>query len=175
MCDKIAAIASLAVQVAQLGAGMAQGMNQYDPSADIYLYQQQIAQNQAITANRLAQRELDQAAHEERMLRRDRSRQGGRITATLAAGGVMVDSGSPLQVIQDHAEDSEIAALEIRSDGEFKAWRNRLDAYNHTNEARLLGFRASTTPRNDFDPFGHILDSAPGLISGAKSVRDAFR
>ncbi len=121
----------------------------------------QVAENNA----ELARRQADDARHrgriEEQRLRLENARFRGRQAAALAAGGLDVSSGSPLQVLGDSAAFGELDALQVRANAEREAFGQRLRRSDFLNEAELSRARGrSALTRGVFRTGGSLLTGA---------------
>ncbi len=100
-------------------------------------YQQAVAQNNALTAERNAQIQ-DNAADdalargriEEQQHRLKVAQMTGTQRSALAASGVQVDTGSALDMVADTAMMGEMDALTLRNNAEREAYQFRVGAYN---------------------------------------------
>lgn len=116
-------LASLVSAGAQASAARAQAQQQYQ----VAQYNRQLALNQSAYARQKAQ-------VEERNLRIRQMKQLGTMRANYGASGVDIDSGSPLDVLEESAAFAELDALNVRHAGE-------VEATGYENTARLEDFR----------------------------------
>jgi hypothetical protein len=98
-----------------------QQQNQANYQAAIARNNAQIAQNNKITALRLAEDARKRGEAEAQTFSERVRRLQGTQRATLAANGVLVDSGSALDITQETAETGQLDALTIRSNAEREA------------------------------------------------------
>ncbi|MGP1254927.1 MAG: virion core protein, T7 gp14 family [Kiloniellales bacterium] len=106
-------------------------------------YQRQVAENNAITSERLAEDARERGREEERRQRMTTRDLKGRQTAVLAATGFQADTGSALGILGDTAELGELDALTIRDNAAREAWRFEVQAANDRAQAGLLDVQRS--------------------------------
>lgn len=138
MCEPTTlAIASIAATAISTGAGIVGQISAGSQAEQQAAYQAGVARNNAIIAERAAQDALTRGKVEEGQ-QRDKTRQLiGLQRATLAGNGVMVDTGSALNITADTAGIGELDALTIRSNAEREAAGYRAQGMNYEAEARL--------------------------------------
>jgi len=78
---------------------------------------------------------------EERKVRRRLSATLGSQRATFGASGVVVDEGSPLDVLAHTAQEGEQDALTVRHNAAVEAWGHQVQAQNFQNQAQLQGLQ----------------------------------
>jgi len=135
-----------------LGLGVASMFQQQSATN----YQAQAAQQEAVSQNKaieyralqseqnaqLAEYEAEDARRrgedQENRVRQELSRTEGRQRAAFAASGVVVDQGSPLDVLEDTAVQGEQDALTVRHNAAQEAWGHSVAAQNYRNESDLL-------------------------------------
>lgn len=127
-------------------------------------YQQQVANNNRIYAERQAERtrqEGDIAAQEARR----RARQLiGRQKAVFAGGGVDVGSGTPVDVFSDTAAFGELDAMTLRDRAETRAVSMEQQGANYGAQADLYG----ASGRNAYA--SRLIGAGGTILSGAGSV-----
>lgn len=136
-------------------------------------YRARIADHNALTARRLADRELAEGRRKEVALRRQAAAETGSRTALMAAGGLALDHGSPLDVLGGMASETESTALTARSDAALAAWRHRQDAAGATEAGRMHRFEADTALPAERRPgslAGSLLTRAPGIVRDLGSL-----
>ena len=106
-------------------------------------YQAQVADNNRITAERLAVDAEQRGEIEVRRHRQQVEQLKGRQVAALAASGVDVASGSPLDVLADTAGLGALDQQTIRDNAAREAWRFRVDAANQGAQAGLFRNQAA--------------------------------
>ncbi len=102
-----------------------------------------IAENNAELSRRLAEDARQRGRIEEQRSRLESARLKGRQAAALAANGVALDSGSPLQVLSDSAALGELDALQIRANAEREAFQHLLRRSDFLNESTLSRARGN--------------------------------
>lgn len=100
-------------------------------------YQEDVAKNNAIVNQRMAQNALDRGRREEDAHRMKVAQFKSRQRAEFAAGGVDMQSGSALDILEDTAMMGELDALTIRSNAENEAYAYRAGAGNQIAQGRL--------------------------------------
>ncbi len=161
-------LAFTAVGAASSFAGKIQEENVKQQQADFqranYVYQQQVALQNAALAERQANDALarGQAAEEKRRIQMQQ--QLGTLQAALAAQGTDLE-GSPLDLLGDVAEVGELDARTIRANAEREAYGYRIQALGHTNEATLKAASAANSyySPNYLGAAGSLLGDAAGL------------
>ena len=108
-------------------------------------YQAQVAENNRIIAERLAVDAEQRGEIDVRRHRQQVEQLKGRQVAALAASGVDVASGSPLDVLADTAGLGEIDAQTIRHNAAREAWGYRVEGSNQGAQAGLLRHQAANT------------------------------
>lgn len=143
MCD--VAIASMVMT----GVGTLMQMSAQSQAASAQAaqanYQAQVAENNRITSERLAADAEQRGELDVRRHRQQVEQLKGRQVAALAASGVDVASGSPLDVLADTAGLGAIDAQTIRHNAAREAWQHRVQGSNQRNQAELLRFQADNT------------------------------
>lgn len=127
-------------------------------------YQAQVADNNRITAERLAVDAEQRGEIEVRRHRQQVEQLKGRQVAALAASGVDVASGSPLDVLADTAGLGALDQQTIRDNAAREAWQHRVQAGNQQNQANLLRFQADNTASG----------AAGTLLTGIGGVADKW-
>lgn len=136
-------------------------------------FKARLAENNAVTARRLADREVAAGRREEGLLRRRAAVETGRRTAMMGASGVALDSGSPLDVLSDMAGETESKALAVRADADMARWRRNREADAATAEGRLLAYDAAATPpplAQTASVGGSLLTRAPRMLNDVASL-----
>lgn len=100
-------------------------------------YNAQVAANNAELSRRQAEDALEQGKAESQQYRLKAAAIRGRSAAAMAANGVDISSGSPLQVLGDQAATQELDALTIENNAKRRAWGFEVQASNFENEAAL--------------------------------------
>jgi hypothetical protein len=97
-----------------------------------------IASQQAAIQERAAEDALSRGRIDEQQHRLKVSQMMGSQRAALAGSGVLVDSGSGLNLLADTATMGEMDALTIRGNAEREAYNARIGAWNSTAKAGQL-------------------------------------
>lgn len=164
MCDFGLA---LGIGSAVLG-GMGQ-MQQANATATSARYNAQVAEMNAKLAERRAQDSIRRGMDEEQRQRMQTARLSGQQMAAMAANGVDLGYGSPMDVLVDTQVLGELDALTIRTNAEREAYDHRMAAMNQQGQAGLLRAQASSARQ------GGILAAAGTLLSGFGSAYTDFR
>ena len=165
MCEPVsastAAYLSVASLVATAGATVIQMVGQQRQGAaqqGLFNYQAQVARNNQIVANQLAEDALRRGEAEEARSRLATRRLKGRQRTVLASNGVFLDEGSALDIVSDTDLLGEQDALTIRNNAEREAAGFRARAADFGSEAAVLDTRGRIA-RSDanFQSFGTLL------------------
>ena len=115
-----AAIPLIAVGVSAVAAGASIGLQQA-AAADQASYQEAVARNNEIIAERKAEDARARGEAAERRQRLETQQLIGRQRAAAAGAGLVVDEGSALDLVADTAAAGELDALTIRTNAEREA------------------------------------------------------
>ncbi len=107
-------------------------------------YQAQVAENNQITAERLAVDAEQRGEIDVRRHRQQVEQLKGRQVAALAASGVDVASGSPLDILADTAALGAIDEQTIRDNAAREAWQYRVEGSNQGAQAGLYRQQADS-------------------------------
>lgn len=140
MCLPAATLALIAVGTAAAGTivstvGAIQQGKAAKRQAD---YSAAVSKNNAILAERQAADALSRGRLKERQKRLQLSRLEGSQRAAFAANNVVLNTGSPLDVLEFTAQQNELEALTIRSASEREALGFRTRGANLTAESELF-------------------------------------
>ncbi len=166
MCEiaTIAAVASIGGTimgaVGQLQAG--------DAAAKAANYNAAVARNNQIIAEQQAQDALKRGQIAEDEQRRKTAQIRGAQRASLAASGVALDQGAPLDILGDTAAFGELDALTIRNNADREAYGYRVQGMNFAAEAGLADARAGAARQ------AGMIGAAGTLLSGAGTVMDRW-
>ena len=127
-------------------------------------YQAQVAENNQITAERLAVDAEQRGEIEVRRHRQQVEQLKGRQVAALAASGVDVASGSPLDILSDTAGLGALDEQTIRDNAAREAWQHRVQASNQGAQAGLFRHQADSTSSG----------AAGTLLTGIGGVADRW-
>ena len=133
-----------------------------------YEYQAKVAQENARIAQNNANLERQQGIEEARLQRMKSIQAVGKQQAAMAANGLDITQGTPLDVIEDTAAMGELDSLQTRYNYERKALSYESQANNFNNQANLDYFAA----QNAYSAGRTKAISAglDGLASTAKTV-----
>lgn len=124
-------------------------------------YQAAVARNNQIIANRAADDATERGIEAERQQRMKTQQVLGRQKAAMAANGLDISSGSPVDILSDTARFGEYDALTIRSNAER-------EAYGYRTQAAQYGAEAKMAKRSGY------LNAAGSLLTGASKVGSQF-
>lgn len=159
---------SIVATVLTTAIGAVGSIMQGNQQAGTASYQQQVAKNNAILAQRNAAAALQAGDVREQAKRRETAGIIGAQRAAYAAHGVDVNVGSPVDVQASTAELGELDALTIRNNAAREAYGYQIQKGNATAEAGLFGQQASG------DELAGWVGSIGSLIGGASSVGDKW-
>ncbi|WP_174769528.1 virion core protein, T7 gp14 family [Blastochloris tepida] len=150
-----------ALAVGSTVAGVAGQMQSANASAAASSYNASVQRENARLADMHARRVLEAGADEERKQRAATQRLIGKQTAGMAANGLDITFGSPLDLIVDTATQGEIDAMTIRTN----AYRNSDDVRNqaasYRNKAALYDMEADNSRTSG------MLSAAGTVLTGA--------
>lgn len=157
MCVPMAA-AGLALTVASTAFGAYSAYQQGQAQSAQYKYQAAVARNNKIISDQNAQDSLARGKVEEDAHRLRVQQVKGSQRASFGASGVMVDSGSPLDILADTATMGELDSLTIRSNAQREARQHQIQGTNFAAEAGLLSTSARSASRaGAMNAFGTVL------------------
>jgi hypothetical protein len=133
-----------------------------------YEYQAKIDDNNRKVAEWKAADAKARGAKEEASHRVKVAALKGRQRSALAASGVVVDSGSALDILGDTASLGELDALTIRSNAEREAYEHKVDASNLTANAGMKRMGAKNSL------IAGKIGATTSLLSGAGSVANKW-
>lgn len=128
MCDPV----SIGMTMMVAGTGMNM-MQQYGQGK----YEEQLARNNAIIQERMANDALKRGEDEERKHREQVAQFASAQKAKMGASGVIISDGSALRTLEDTAYMGELDALTIRNNAEREAYGYRVNAQNFRDDARM--------------------------------------
>ncbi|QND53459.1 hypothetical protein HB779_17360 [Phyllobacterium sp. 628] len=156
MCDL-----GIALTIGSTLLGAAGQMQQAQASASASKYNAQVADMNAQLSDRRAKDALERGAQEEQKKRQEVARINGAQTAAMAANGVDLTFGSPLDTLVDTATLGELDALTIRTNANREAYDYRVDAVNKRAGATLNRMEAKSAVA------GGYLGAAGTVLTGA--------
>lgn len=139
MCIPMAAVAVGTLVIGAIGAGLAavSAQRQVEAGNRAAEYNAKINERNAEIANLQAVDAEQRGAAAVKNLRIRIARLKGSQRAAAAASGVVVDTGSPLDVLQDTEFFGEVDAMTIRENAAREAWGFRTQAGGFVAQARL--------------------------------------
>ncbi|WP_445505061.1 virion core protein, T7 gp14 family [Microvirga sp. G4-2] len=154
--------------VASAAVGAVGAIQQGNATAAANKYQAAVNENNAILAQRNADdaRKRGEVAEEEH--RRKVAQLQGRQSAVMAANGLDLTSGSPLDILADTAQMGELDALTIRNNAEREAKGHQAQGMNFRAEAELN--RASAKSAKTAGMIGAV----GSVVSGIGGVADKW-
>lgn len=162
MCNPAAIY--IGVTLASAAASAYSSYSQGQQAQSMYKYQSAMAERNAQISELQARDIEKQGAIEEAQHRLKVQGMIGEQKSAIAAGGVAVDTGSPLDILADTAGLGEFDAQVIRSNARKQAWAARTQAQGYLAEAGALNTAGSNAYRNG------TVGAAGSLLSGASSV-----
>ncbi len=164
MCDL-----TLALTLGSTLLGAAGQIQQAQATASANKYNAQVADMNARISERRAKDAIERGALEEQKKRQQVQQVLGKQQAAMAANGVDVSFGSPLDTIVDSAVLGELDALTIRSNTYREAYEYRVDAANKRSSAQLNRMNA------DAATAGGYLGAAGTILGGAGKAYSGYR
>lgn len=164
MCDIM-----MALTIGSTLLGAAGQMQQAQAQASAAKYNAKIGEMNAAIAERRAKDAIERGAKEEQRKRQDVQRILGQQQAAMAANGVDLTFGSPLDTIVDTAVLGELDALTIRSNTYREAYDHRVDAANKRAGAQLSRMEAKSATA------GSYLGAAGTVLGGVGKAYGQYR
>lgn len=166
MCDF-----GLVLTAASTIIGAAGQMQQAKAAAEAERYNAKVADMNAVLSERRARDALERGKLEEQQKRREVGQIEGRQRAAMAANGVDLTFGSPLDTLVDTAVMGEMDALTIRTNTAREAYDHRVAAVNGRADANLKRMNASATQKGgNLAAFGTILTGAGKAYGDGQSL-----
>jgi hypothetical protein len=141
MCEP-ATIALIAVAVAGAGAAGYSAYTQGESAKNTARAQAQVANNNKVTADGLADDSRKKGKIEEDNYRRRLEIIKGKQRSIYSGSGVVVDEGSPLDILGETAALGEVDALTIRRNAERDAYGFESQGLNFASQAQIYGAQA---------------------------------
>jgi hypothetical protein len=132
MCDL-----GIALAIGSTLIGAAGQVQEAKASSQAAKYNAQVANMNADLANTQAKQAIESGAREEQMKRLQTSQLIGKQKAAMAANGVDLNFGSPLDTIVDTAKMGELDAQTIRTNSYREAYDYRVKGANYTAEGKI--------------------------------------
>lgn len=173
MCDPVTltvasvlgtSTAGAALTVAGLGLGVLGGIQQANAARADGKYQQQVANNNAILAEQNATDAYRRGALEEEKHRATVRRAIGSQRAALAANGLDLGTGTPVDLVTESAKFGEMDALTIRANAAREAWGFQSSAEQYRADGRAA--RASGNNAAN----GTLLTTGASLFGGVANA-----
>lgn len=155
----------VATTVATTALGVVGSVQQGNAAAAAYEYQAQVAQQNSRIAQNNAAMERQAGLEEARRQRIKTILAIGQQKVGMAAGGVDIATGTPLDALEDTASMGELDALMLQHDAEKRAVNYEIEAANFSNQSNLDMFSSSNSRKS-----GYINAAA----SGFKGVSSAI-
>ncbi|WP_244511635.1 MULTISPECIES: hypothetical protein [unclassified Rhizobium] len=134
-------------------------------------YNAQVAEMNAKISDRQARDSIERGKQEEQQKRFQTAQLEGRQRAAMAANGVDLSFGSPLDTIVDTAEMGEIDALNIRTNSYREAYANKVQGANQRANATLDRMRGDAALKGGYlDAVGTVLGGASKAYSSASGM-----
>ena len=164
MCDFGAGIALFSSLLGAVG-----GIQQARAQSDAAKYNAKVGEMNATLADRRAKDALERGKIEEQRKRQEVSQIKGRQKAAMAANGLDIGFGSPLDTIVDTATLGELDALTIRTNSAREAYDNNVDAENRRAGATLDRMSARSALQGGYlSAAGTVLTGFGNAYSGYK-------
>lgn len=128
---------AIALTVGSTLLGAAGQIQQAQATASANKFNAQVAEMNANLADRRARDAIERGAQEEQRKRQEVAQIKGKQVAAMAANGVDLTFGSPLDTIVDTAVLGELDALTIRTNAYREAYEHRVDAVNKRADASM--------------------------------------
>ncbi len=162
MCVWFAPLIMMGVSAAASAYSAYQGANAQNKQAD---YNSQVAQNNADISRQEGAYAQAQAARNAASKRQETEQLIGKQRAKQGASGVVVGSGTALDVVADTAAMGERDAMALLQQGDVEAWRAE-------NKARSYDAQKSQSLSSKVDPTNAVVGSL--MSSGAKMGESYF-
>jgi hypothetical protein len=157
---------STGMQIAGVGMQAYSAMQQSQASQDASNYNAAIQRNNVIAAEYQAKDAYDRGEKAVEDHLRKTAALRGKQTATMAANGVSLDEGTPLNILTDTEYFSAIDTNTIRNNAATEAWAAKESGRNSSAQVSLYQMAA-----NNQNP---MMAGAGTLISGAAGVADKW-
>ena len=166
MCDL-----GLALTLGSTLLGAAGQVQQAKATAEANKYNAQVAEMNAQIAEKQAKDAIERGKQEEQQKRLQTSQLEGRQRAAMAANGVDLSFGSPLDTIVDTAKMGEIDALNVRTNAYREAYGYKVQGTNQLASAKLDRMRADAAVKGGYlDAVGTILGGSGKVYTQAKTL-----
>ena len=150
--------------------GMAGTIQQGQAAAKAQEYNAKVQDINAVMAERRAKDALERGKDEEQRKRQEVAQIQGRQRAAMAAYGLDLSFGSPLDTLVDTAVAGELDALTIRTNAAREAYEHEVDATGKRASAKLSRMSASAASKAGYlEAAGTILGGGAKMASYAKT------
>jgi predicted subunit of tRNA(5-methylaminomethyl-2-thiouridylate) methyltransferase len=166
MCDL-----GLALTLGSTLLGAAGQVQQAKATAEANKYNAQVAEMNAEIADKQAKDATERGKQEEQQKRLQTAQLEGRQKAAIAANGIDLSFGSPLDTIVDTAKMGEIDALNVRTNAYREAYGYKVQGTNHLASAKLDRMRADAAVKGGYlDAVGTILGGTGKVYTQGKAL-----
>lgn len=166
MCDL-----SVALTIGSTLLGAAGAMQQGQAAQAASTYNAQVMDMNAVMSERRAKDAVERGAIEEQRKRQEVAKIKGAQTAAMAANGVDLTFGSPLDTLVDTAVMGELDALTIRTNTAREAYDYRVDAVNKRSGASLERMKGDSAATAGYlGAAGTVLTGAGKAYGGYKGL-----
>ena len=162
MCNPLALV--LVSTVATVGGVIYQGRAAQAAAT----YNARVAEMNAKIAEKAAQDELERGAREEQRKRQEVAAISAQQRANMAAAGLDITYGTPLEMLVDTAYAGEMDALTIRTNANRAAYNREVEAANLRAQGQLYEFEGRSART------GSMLSSVGQLAGGLGSAMGKF-
>ncbi len=147
--------------------GAAGQIQQAQATAAAAKYNAQIGEMNAQLAERRAKDAIERGQDEEQRKRQEVARIKGQQTAAMAANGVDIGFGSPLDTLVDTAALGELDALTIRANAYREGYEHQVDAVNKRAGAQLQRMEGRNALTGGYLAAGGTVLTGAGKAYGA--------
>lgn len=164
MCDLITALTIGSTALSAMGS-----IQQGQAAAASANYNAKVADMNAQISERRARDALERGKVEEQKKRTQAQQVLGQQRAAMAANGVDIGFGSPLDTLVDTATLGEVDALTIRSNSAREAYDYKVQAANGRADANLSRMNAKSAST------GGYLNAASTILTGAGNAYKSYK
>jgi hypothetical protein len=142
---------------------MQQQRAQERAAKDAAEYNAQVAANEMATKRQLAQAEIAKGAAEKDRLVRSGLRNMGAMRSNMAASGFTLDSGTPLSLLGESAQELQYDANVMDQNTAMAVWQHQAGIVGAQNQANFSQYQASQASAGKT---GSLLSAGGTLLSG---------
>lgn len=106
-------------------------------------YNAQVAENEAATQRQLAQNEISKGIADRERQQRQAARAMGEMRANMGASGFEMDSGSPLSLLAESAQEHQYDSEVIMSNANQAAWQHLVAANSAQNQKTFYNWQGA--------------------------------